>query len=154
MQKVKIEPFQLIGIAVRTTNHNNIAAQDIPKLWGRFMSENIAEKIPNKVSSEVFSLYTNYQKDYTEPYDTILGCKVSSLENIPEGMVGQAFDGGDYAKFISKGDLTKGVIINSWKEIWNTDLDRAYSADFEIYGEKAQNPANAEVDILVALKGG
>jgi predicted transcriptional regulator YdeE len=32
------------------------------------------------------------------------------------------------------------------------DLDRSYTADFEIYGEKAQNPENAEVDIFIAVK--
>ena len=32
------------------------------------------------------------------------------------------------------------------------DLDRSYTADFEIYDEKAQNPENAEVDIFIAVK--
>jgi len=27
-----------------------------------------------------------------------------------------------------------------------------YTADFELYGEKAQNPTDAEVDVLVAIK--
>ncbi|MFT6810883.1 MAG: putative transcriptional regulator YdeE [Saprospiraceae bacterium] len=40
---------------------------------------------------------------------------------------------------------------NSWLEIWQQDLNRVYSADFEIYGEKAQNPQDVEVEILVAI---
>jgi predicted transcriptional regulator YdeE len=32
------------------------------------------------------------------------------------------------------------------------DLDREYSADFEVFGEKAQNPQHAEIDILIAVK--
>jgi len=152
MQKVKIEPFKVIGIAVRTTNENGQSAQDIGKLWGKFMSEGIAQKIPNTVDTNVFSIYTNYQSDHTEPYDTILGCKVSSLDDIPEGMVGQSFEGGTYGKFISKGDLNKGVVFGTWSEIWKKDLDRVYTADFELYGERAQNPSDAEVDVLIALK--
>lgn len=153
MQKVRIEPFNVIGISVRTTNENGKAAQDIGKIWAKFMSEGIAEKIPNKVDTSVFCVYTNYEGDHTEPYDTILGCKVDSLENIPEGMVGQAFEGGIYTKFISKGDLTKGAVVyQTWLEIWESDIDRAFTADFEIYGEKAQNPTDAEVDILIAVK--
>ena len=31
-------------------------------------------------------------------------------------------------------------------------MKRDYTADFEVYGEKAQNPENAEVDIFVAVK--
>lgn len=152
MQTQKIEPFKVIGISVRTTNENGQAAQDIGQLWARFISENSMEKIPNKINHDIYSIYTNYESDHTEAYDTILGCKVTSLDEIPEGMVGQSFDGGTFAQFLSKGDATKGAVYNSWVAIWNTDLDRLYTADFEIYGEKAKDPSNAEVDIFVAIK--
>ncbi|MCR9264739.1 MAG: GyrI-like domain-containing protein [Flavobacteriaceae bacterium] len=154
MQTVKIEPFKVIGIAIRTTNENGQSAQDIGQLWVKFMLEAIAEKIPNKIDDSIFSVYTNYQGDHTQPYDTILGCKVSSLEEIPEGMVGQSFNGGTYGKFISKGDLTKGVVFGTWTEIWNKSLNRVFTADFEIYGPKSQNPTDAEVEIYVGLKNG
>lgn len=153
MKKVTIEPFNVIGIAVRTTNENGQSGQDIGQLWNKFMSEGIANQIPNKLDSSVFSIYTNYEGDHTKPYDTILGCKVDSLDHIPEGMVGQSFDGGTYGKFVSKGDLTQGVVFGTWTEIWEKDLNRVFTADFEIYGEKAQNPTDAEVDVLVALEG-
>ncbi len=152
MRTQKIAPFQVIGISVRTTNENNQTASDIGSLWGRFMTENILQKIPNKISGEILSIYTNYESDHTKPYDTILGCKVSSLDVIPDGMVGQSFEGGTFAKFVSKGDVTKGAIYATWVEIWNTHLDRCYTADFEIYGEKAKDPSNAEVDIFVAIR--
>ncbi len=152
MQTQKIKPFQVIGIAVRTTNANGQAASDIGSLWARFMTENILSKIPNKLSNDILSIYTNYESDHSQAYDTILGCKVSSLDVIPEGMLSQSFDGGTYAKFVSKGDVTKGAIYNTWVEIWNTDLNRLYTADFEIYGDKAKNPADAEVAIFVAIK--
>lgn len=152
MQTVKIAPFQIIGISVRTTNEKGQAASDIGSLWEKFMTTGISEKIPNKISEEVFSIYTNYESDHTKPYDTILGCKVSSLENIPEDMIGQSFKGGTFAKFISKGDATQGVVYQTWTEIWNTNLERLYTADFEIYGEKATDIKNAKVDIFVAVK--
>ncbi len=152
MQKVTIKSFKVIGIAVRTSNNNKQAAQDIGELWGKFMSERIAEKIPNKIDTSILSIYTNYEGDHTAPYDTILGCRVSSLETIPPGMVGQSFKGGTYAKFVSKGDLSKGIIYDTWTEIWQKDLNRVYAADFEVYGEKAQNPAAAAVDIYVGIK--
>lgn len=152
MQKVTIKPFKVIGIAVNTTNENGQSAQDIGQLWGKFMSEEIAGKIPNKVDESVFSIYTNYQGDHTKPYDTILGCKVSTLENIPDGMVGQSVDGGTYGKFVSKGDLTKGVVFGTWSEINQRKLDRVFTADFELYGQKAQNPTDAEVEVYVGVK--
>ncbi len=151
MQSIKIEPFKLIGITIKTTNENGQAAQEIADLWSKFLGEAILEKIPNKVDHKVYSLYTDYVGDHTKPYTVILGCKVSSLENVPVNMVGRSFEGGDYIKTTTRGDLTKGLIINQWSKIWEMDLHRVYSADFEVFGEKAQNPLDAEVDFFVAV---
>lgn len=152
MNKVKIEPFKVIGISVRTTNENNQAAIDIAALWGKFMNENVLNAIPNKIDNTVYSIYTDYESDYTKPYTTLLGCKVENLNTIPDGMMGKSFNGGDYVKLSAKGDLMKGLIVNKWLEIWAMDLARVYTADFEVFGEKAQNPADAEIDFLIAVK--
>ncbi|MEE6126151.1 GyrI-like domain-containing protein [Chryseobacterium arthrosphaerae] len=152
MNNMKVEPFKVIGIAVRTTNENNQAAKDIPVLWEKFMSEDILNAIPNKIDTAVYSIYTDYEKDHTKPYTTMLGCKVENLDHIPEGMVGKSFEGGNYIRFTPKGNLAEGLVINEWNKIWNMDLGRVFTADFEIYGEKARNPSEAEVDILIAVE--
>ena len=152
MNIVKLESFSVIGIKVRTTNENEQAAKDIVALWNTFMSQNCIDKIPNKVSTAVFSIYTNYESDYTKPYDTILGCKVSSVDEVPNGMVAHTVNSSVYKKCIAKGDLSKNVVYNKWLEIWEAKEDRLYTSDFEIYGEAASNPENAEVPIYVAVK--
>ena len=152
MQTVKIKPFNIIGISIRTTNENGQASQEIAELWQKFMSETIVSKIPNKMGNDVYSLYTEYESDHTKPYTTILGCKVGNLDNIPDGMVGSSFKGGNYIKTSAKGDLMQGLIVNHWSKIFEMGLDRIYSADFEVFGEKAQNPSDAEVDFYVSIK--
>lgn len=152
MDSIKVEPFNIIGISVRTTNENNQAAKDISALWEKLIKENVQNNIPNRIDSTVYSIYTEYEKDHTKPYTTILGCRVESLDDIPEGMVGKSFDGGNYIKFTAKGNLAEDLVINEWFKIWNMDLNRAFTADFELYGERAQNPSDAEVDILIAVK--
>lgn len=147
----KIDSFSVIGITIRTTNENNQAAQDIPALWQKFMSENIIEQIPNKINQTLYCIYTDYEKDYTKPYTTILGCKVSNLEQIPVGMIGKTFATSNYQKHIAKGNIMQGIVFEAWLKIWNTDIPRAYTADFEVYGERTQNPADAEVDIFIAV---
>ena len=148
----KIKSFSVVGISIRTTNENGQATKDIPALWGKFMSEGIIEKIPNKIDNTVYCIYTDYEKDHTKPYTTILGCKVSTLNNIPNEMVVKTFEEANYEKFVAKGNLMQDAIFNEWTKIWNSDLDRTFTADFEVYGEKAQNPENAEVDIFIAIK--
>ncbi len=152
MDKVTIKAFKVIGISVRTTNENGQSAKDIGELWNKFMTEGILAKIPNKVDNTIYSIYTEYESDHTKPYTTILGCKVSTIDTIPNGMTAKTFNGGNYTKFVAKGDLTKGAVYDEWSKIWSTDLEREYTADFEVYGEKAQNPNDAEVEIFIAIK--
>lgn len=152
MNSTTIQKFYIIGISVRTTNENAQATQDIPALWNRFMTEEIARQIPNKIDDVVYCVYTDYEKDYTKPYTTILGCKVDNLDTIPNGMVGKSIEEGMYTQYTAKGNMLRGSVFNEWTKIWNSDLNRAYTADFEVYDERTQNPENAEVDIYIAVK--
>jgi len=152
MDQQIIETFHIVGIAVRTTNEHEQAMQDIPALWQKFMAEGIAGQITNKISDAIYCVYTDYEKDHTKPYTTILGCSVSSLENVPDGMVGKTIEKANYVKFVAKGDVHKGAVYNAWLNIWQANVQRAFTADFEVYDERALNPADAEVDIFVSVK--
>ncbi len=152
MDTQKINGFSIIGIAVRTTNQNGQSGKDIPALWDKFMAEGVLEKIPNKIDTTVYCIYTEYESDYTKPYTTILGCRVTSVDNIPNGMIAKTFSTGEYTKYTAKGNLMQGVVFNEWVKIWDSNIARAYTADFEVYGQKAQNPADAAVDIFIAIK--
>lgn len=147
MQKIDI-----LGISVRTSNNNGEAARDIPALWNRFIIEELARKIPNKVDETIYCLYTDYEKDHTTPYTTILGCAVSTQAVIPEGMVAKTIEVANYQKYTARGNLNDGIVFNEWVKIWNSDLDRAYTTDYEVYGVKSGNRENVEVDIFIALK--
>lgn len=149
--KTNIDTFYIIGLSVRTSNENNQAATDIPALWERFMAEGISSKITNKLSDDIYSLYTDYEKDHTRPYTTVLGYKVKDLDAVPEGLTGAVVPAKSFRVFTASGKLSDGIVIGEWMKIWNMPLDRAYSGDFEIYGPKAQNPEQAEVDIYIAL---
>lgn len=152
METIKIDGFSIIGITVRTENNNGRGMVDIGNLWARFMSENILAQIPNKIDNTIYSVYTDYESDCTGLYTTILGCKVSSLDDIPYGFVGKSFGSGKYNKYIAKGNILMGLVADAWKNIWSLPLDRAYRCDFEVYGAKAMNPVEAEVDIYIGIK--
>jgi predicted transcriptional regulator YdeE len=152
MSQETIQPFNVIGIAVRTTNENGQSGKDIPALWNRFITEGIIHQIPNKIDTALYCIYTEYEKDHTKPYTTILGCKVSSLEDIPAGMKGTSFEEGPYEKITAKGNIQEGLVFNEWLKIWESAMPRAFTADYEVYGTKASDPENAEVDIFIAIQ--
>jgi predicted transcriptional regulator YdeE len=145
--------FKLIGISTRTTNKNNQAATELQKLWGDFFAENILERIPNKQSNEIYAIYTDYKSDFTDEYTTIIGVPVSSLNDIPEGLIGREFEAQNFQTFTAKGKMPDAVVA-TWMDIWKRDkeLNRSYTYDLEIYGERSQDKNNPEVDIYIAVK--
>jgi len=151
MQNATVAPFQLIGISVRTTNENNQAAKDIEVLWQRFMQEQCLANIPNKVDDTVYAVYTDYESDHTKPYTTFIGCKVTTANEIPEGMSSIIIGGGDYATSSVRGNLSEGFVVKEWMRIWNSDLDRAYTADFEVYAPNEKDLTNLEVGFYIAV---
>lgn len=145
--------FKIIGIATRTTNKDNKSQKDLEKLWGQFYAEKIVEKVSNKISNEIISIYTDYKSDYTENYTTIIGVLVSSIDKVPNGLVGREFPSENFQKFVAKGEIPNAV-VKTWIEIWKKDkeLNRKYTYDFEVYGEKSQDRENSEVEIYIAVE--
>ena len=149
----QIEPFKIIGIAIESTNENGQSIEDMGKIWSRFYQENVPAKIPNKESENIYSIFTDYESDYTGKFTSIIGMKVSSLDDVPDGLVGREFDGGKYLKIISKGEMPD-AIVETWKDIWkrNKELKRRYTADWEVYGEKSQNGDDSEVEVYIGTE--
>ncbi len=152
MKTTFVRPFYVIGIAIRTSNEPGKAEKDIPALWDRFLYGGNIEKIPNRVGNDIYCVYTEYEKDHTKPYTIILGCKVSKLNDIPEGFTGRSISGGNCSVFTATGKISEGIVFHEWVKIWNSGISRAYTADFEVYSEKAQNPEDAAIEIFIAMK--
>ncbi|MCG9873888.1 MAG: GyrI-like domain-containing protein [Leptospiraceae bacterium] len=154
MNNQTIQKFYVIGISTRTTNENGQSAKDIEALWGKFWGEEIQKQIPNKISDEIYAVYTNYETDFTGSYTTIVGLPVSSLKNIPKGFVGITIETAVYQKYISKGKMPEAV-FNTWLEIWGNkelNLKRAYKADFTVHGQKYYDGDQAEVETFISVK--
>ena len=147
---INLAPFSVIGIAVRTANQNGQSQSDIGELWQRFFNDHIRDRIPHKVSNDIYCIYTDYESDANGPYTVILGCKVSSLEVIPEGFVGKAIPETKFQLYRSTGKLPDSVLA-TWRYIWQAPIKRRYLADFDVYGEKSQDPHNTEVETYLSV---
>lgn len=143
------QSFKIVGISIRTNNQK--ASNDLGKLWSKFIGENTTKKIPNKVSDDIYSIYTDYESDHNGDYTNIIGYQVSSLENIAAGLVSKEIPTSEYQKFTAKGKFPNCVQA-TWGEIWNSEIERSYVADFEVYGDKSMNMTDAEVDIFISVK--
>ena len=148
-----LSKFFIIGLSCITAN-NGQADKDIPALWGKLFEKNVAELIENKVDEDAYAVYSDYDGNETDPYKITIGYRVSDLNSIPEGLDVITIEEQNYDKFVATGDITKQVenpVYMKWVDIWNTDLDRTYRTDFEVYKE-GMDPSNATVEIYVGTK--
>lgn len=139
----------VIGIEMRTSNDECQAT--IPAHWAKFYQNNLLEKIPNKLSNTIYVLYTEYESDYTKPYTYVLGCEVSSLDEIPEGMVGQVIPASTYAAFNIQGEFPQ-ALGQTWGSIWASDLKRCYSTDMEVYPSDFNPQENPGLKLYIAIE--
>lgn len=138
-----------IGLELRTNNEE--CSWTMPAHKDKFFKEDILSKIPNKVNGDILALYTDYEGDHTKPYSWILGCEVSSLDQIPEGLVGKVIPQSNYAIFTTQGEFPQGLIV-AWQDIWNSGLPRLYSSDFELYRSDFDQQRNPEVKVYIAIE--
>lgn len=147
-ENIALEKFSVIGISIRTSNKE--ALTDLPKVWERFFSEAIMEKIPGRLNSDIIAVYTGYEGDHTNPYTFILGCEVSQTEPVPEGMRSVTIPPARYIVFPVTGSIP-GAVAETWYTIWNDPVGkkRAYIADFERYRFLSGNAQPPDVKIYI-----
>lgn len=138
-----------IGLELRTNNEECSLAMSAHK--DKFFQKNIPSIIPNKIDDNILALYTDYEGDYTKPYSWILGCEVSSLEQVPEGLVGKVIPDSKYAVYTTKGGFPQGLIA-AWQDIWKSNLPRSYTSDFEVYRSDFDPQHNPEIKVYIAIE--
>jgi predicted transcriptional regulator YdeE len=153
MNNTDLEAITLIGLPLgkKTTNENGQSAIDCGNLWQEFEKGDYANKIPGKLSDEILAVYYQYEGDHTKPFSYFIGCKVSAGTEIPQGMGSLFIPGDTYQKIAARGKMPDSV-ASAWKEIWKSDIPRAYRYDFEMYDERSKDWSNAEVDIFISVK--
>jgi predicted transcriptional regulator YdeE len=155
---VKQEGFAVVGIAVRTSNAEQMtAARPIGTLWERLFKEGVLAAIPNRADGDIVAVYSQYASDKDGEYTYLLGARVKKVESAPAGMTVLNVPAGRYAVFTSERGPVEKVVVEMWRRVWETPKnalggDRTYQVDFEVYDQRAQNPADAVVDLYVAVR--
>ena len=138
---VELKEKTIVGFAARTSNEDPQMGAIIGDLWKQIYTPENTEKIQNRVNAYALGLYSDYDK---EGYQVTVGFEVSDAES-RNGFAIKTIPAGRYAKFSVHGDMIEAV-ADSWKEIWETPLDRTFTGDFEEY------LSQEDIDIYIAIK--
>jgi len=139
--------FHVAGIELRTSNSE--AAQTIPQHWQRFQQEGVPARLPDKLSDEVYAVYTRFENEGRSNegvYSLVLGAKVRPDAVLPPGFTRVLVPAGPRMVFpveAGRFDLVSQV----WQTIWNFhERKKTFIADYERYG------AGGAIDIFIGIR--
>lgn len=131
---------KIVGISKVVANNE---VDKINEFWGRFLQSNIKSQLNNILSDDLYSIYTNYQGDYTQPYKLLLGYQVSLDSETPEGLDSVLIPDANYERDIVKGEMPL-VVFSAWQKIWSNGRKRAYDLDYDRYLQDGSVEINVE----------
>ena len=76
---------------------------------------------------------------------------MNSIENISKGFTGINIPAGKYQVYYLAGKFPE-FVHDAWQEIWNSDIERKYTTDFDQYSAGAKSFDETEVKIYLAVK--
>ncbi|WP_368489750.1 GyrI-like domain-containing protein [Clostridium sp. BJN0013] len=142
----------LVGKEIRTSNKDEDCSIKIQTLWKEFSEKKLGDAVHNKLNSdEILGVYTDYENKEFGYYSFVVGFEVSNGDDIPEGMVLKIIPPSKYCVITAKGKMPESI-GKAWQYIWNADIKRSYTGDFELYDKRYNDNENPEVDIYVAVK--
>lgn len=153
-----LEPVYVAGFQVRTNNGREMSGSgEIGNLWGRFMQQNLAAQIQDRVGQTLIAVYFDYASDEKGDYSYLLGAPVSSVDELPKGITHCRIQPGTYAIVMTEKGDTSQVVPAAWQRIWAMTPKelggrRAFATDFEVYDHRCADPKNAQVEIQIGLR--
>lgn len=118
----------LKGKKIRT---NNKKIDEIINLW---------KEVPALgLNGDIYAVYFNYESDFNGDYDFLIGSKINELNDTVK------IKEGNYMVWEVKNNSPEAV-GDTWGEIWNSNIERSYDTDFELYSK------NGTIKIYIGIK--
>lgn len=141
--------FDVVGVSEIITDNENASFQ-INGLWEKFFKRSVGQKIENRESDVIYAVYSDYEGDHTKPYRVTIGYKVANISDVSAGLHQVQVQKADYALMSAAGEQPK-ALLETWTAIWQSDLDRKFETDFEVYGQRFFEEGLHEVLIAIGV---
>lgn len=143
-----INSFDVVGVSIVTDNEKG--AEEINALWEKFFTEQTGQKVEGKADDVIYAVYSDYEGDHEKPYRLTIGYRVTD-DVTPESLHRVVVQSQPYAVMSAAGKQPD-TLIETWKAIWSSDLERTYVTDFELYGPRFFEDGVNEVLIHIGVE--
>lgn len=142
--------FTAIGLTARVRNDD---PSSIVGLWERFSQSDVLSMLPEGTDETVHCIYHGYSGTHLDLYKMTIGYVVVDTAMCPAGLEVVRVPPQNVMKFEAIGDQP-GALVACWQSIWQTEMNRAFLADFDIYDRDRPDHVTVMVGIDVGLTPG
>ncbi|MEM1431995.1 MAG: effector binding domain-containing protein [Pseudomonadota bacterium] len=143
MQQQRGGGFTVLGVSARVRNDDPAA---IGALWDAFRARDLRAEIGPGASEEVYCVYHDYAGGHADPYRMTIGYRAPAAD-VPEALHRAEVPEQQVAQYRAEGPQPQ-TLISQWQEIWQSDRNRAYIADYDVYD--AHNPELVTITVGLA----
>lgn len=137
-----------VGKEIRTSNDT---PHEMADMWTSILTENIPDKIPNRVDHRLITVYSSYEKDHTKPFNYFVGAQVSHVDHLPDGLISLSIPPQNYLQHKLDDGVFPDKLIQAWHYIWQANYNRSFSFDLEIY-DFSKDLNNPYIDLYIAVE--
>jgi len=145
----RIDAFDVVGVSA-IIKDRDAGAEQINALWEQFFSQSIGQDVPNRVDEVIYAVYSDYEGDHEDPYRLTIGYKVEGSLSYKSHLHHVRVREADYALMGAAGEQPK-ALIETWTAVWQSDLDRRFETDFEVYGQRFFEAGVHEVLVAIGV---
>lgn len=143
-----IPVFAVVGVSAMISGAEK-AAEEINALWQVFFEQQVGQRIENRDGESIYAVYSDYAGDHTKPYRLTIGYKVDGPVQATAFHAVQVEEA-DYAMMGAAGEQPK-ALMETWQAVWQSDLDRKFGTDFEVYGPRFFEEGVNEVLVCIGV---
>jgi len=122
--------FKVVGLEIETTVQECMNNNPHTKLWEEFMKQ--VWKIKNRAGPEFYGVCISINEKECK-FKSIACVEVSSLDNIPEGMVGEIVPASKYAVYEHKGKISG--ISDTYAKLYEEEMPKSGLKQKEVWLE-------------------
>ncbi len=149
------EEMKVVGFKLSTCKENEADFKQIIKLWDRFFTRNLGDKIPNR---KYPGTYLGYSCDFDEHlrYSYLACSEVKDFSVIPRGLVSKTIPASRYIAFKVKCPVADRI-IDAWRylyAVWlpNSGYELNDKTDIDVINQSLLFSDSSEMDIYIPIK--
>lgn len=135
-------------IAINSDSETQLS---LAKAWKTFTANKHRFAINNKISDDIYLIYSDYSQHAKGTISLFIGHKVSEFNDLASDFKPLTVPSQSYASFQLNGDFSH-IAHDAWQQLPSLNLNRSYNYDMEIYPSSSTIDRIGSAQLLISIQ--